>query len=302
MDETLMIEKLAELRDAQLEVWPLARANYESLGFSERRSFRIGALEGALQFNPARKVSTGAPTDAAAIRQRPCFLCGSNRPAEQTSETIVAGWDFLVNPYPIFPLHFTIASVRHVPQGDIPIEMASMAERLPGMTVFFNGAHAGASAPDHLHCQAVRTAELPLMRYLEDGGDIAALPFQVYYDIITPDVSGMIRLHVMTRIGGKDVKSGAEDLSLVNAYMWLGSDGSLRVAIVPRGAHRPSCYTSSDDMPGIMVSPGAIDMAGIIILPRLADFKAMTDADIRKVYSEVALPPVDDSSDSEQND
>ena len=302
MDAANMTADLAELRDCQLESWPMARANYELLGMTERRLFKIGALKGALQFNPARRVSTGAIIDADVISRRPCFLCGSNRPPEQTAEVIVSGWDFLVNPYPIFPLHFTIASDRHIPQMDIPIEMASMAERLPGMTVFFNGAHAGASAPDHLHCQAVMTSELPLMSYLEGGGEISRLPFKVHYDIITPDVSGMIRLHMLTHIGGKDGRTGNDDPLLVNAYMWLGADSRLRVAVVPRAAHRPSCYTAVDETSGFMVSPGAIDMAGVIILPRRNDFEAMTDTNIRDIYSEVALPAIDDSSDIKHND
>lgn len=279
-----MIPQLAEVRDQQLALWPMARANYEALGLTERRPIKIGPLSGALQCNPSRIVSTGARTDTAAIKNRPCFLCASNRPAEQLSEEIINGWDFLINPYPIFPLHFTIASTTHTPQADIPLEMASMAERLPGMTVFFNGAKAGASAPDHMHCQAVLTSELPLMRYLESGADPEALPFKVDYSAIRPDVEGMIRLHMLT-----NSKGGGGDSGLQNAYMWLGEDGVLRVAIVPRRAHRPSCYTSGD-APGFMVSPGAIDMAGVMILPRRSDFESITQADVDEIYSGVAMP------------
>lgn len=285
-----MIPQLAEVRDEQLAAWPLARANYEALAHTERRAINIGSLHGALQCNPARIVSTGARTDAASIGKRPCFLCAANRPPEQLSEEIIPGWEFLVNPYPIFPLHFTIASTQHIPQGDVPLEMASMAERLPGMTVFFNGAKAGASAPDHLHCQTVITSELPLMRYLEEGRNPDALPFKVHYSVIRPDVEGMIRLHLLTNSSGPDSLMGCAESGLVNAYMWIGEDGMLRVAVVPRKAHRPSCYTTGTEA-GYMVSPGAIDMAGVVILPRRADFDSITQADVDKIYSEVALPP-----------
>lgn len=289
-----MIAQLAEVRDYQLALWPEARVRYEALGITERRPFRAGALDCAFQYNPARVVSTGAVTDAESIRRRPCFLCASNRPAEQLSEEIIPGWEFLVNPFPIFPLHFTIASAEHTPQDAIPPEMAAMAERLRGMTVFFNGARAGASAPDHMHCQAVMTSELPLMVYLERGGDTRALPFAVRYSVITPDSLGMKRLMEMLAITGIDTATGRSDRRLLNAYMWIGADGLLRVAVVQRGAHRPSCYPALDSTEsgaGLMVSPGAIDMAGVVILPRRADFDLITEADMMRIYKEVALPP-----------
>lgn len=280
---------LAEARDHQIESWSLARENYAALGVTERRPFTVGALKGAIQFNPARRISTGAKIDSATISRRPCFLCQDNRPTEQLYEEILPGWEFLVNPYPIFPLHFTIAKKDHVAQDAIPLDMASMAEKLPGMTVFFNGARAGASAPDHLHCQAVATFELPLMGFLEKGGNPETLPFKVDYRVITPDAKGMIDLKDIIASKGIDSLTGNPDPGLVNAYMWIGQDGLLRACVVPRSAHRPSFY-SVEQNEGYMVSPGAIDMAGIFVLPREQDFHRMDEEVIRQLYSEVALP------------
>ncbi len=279
-----MINMLMEVRDHQLSQWPMARENYEKLGLTERKDFSIGALHGAFQCNPARVVSTGAKIDKKSIAERPCFLCRTNRPNEQLSEEILPGWEFLINPFPILPLHFTIASVEHRPQESIPLEMASMAEKLPGMTVFFNGAKAGASAPDHLHCQAVMTSELPLMNYLEEGGDPKSWPYQVEYGVITPDDAGMMELKRMTEVKGINKISGKEDADLVNAYFWLGKDGLLRIAVVKRSAHRPSCY------PDLMVSPGAIDMAGIVVLPRKEDYDRITVDDLKNIFAETAIP------------
>lgn len=292
-----MIAMLQELRDRQLEQWPMACANYERLGETLRRSFDVGPLHGAFQYNPARIVSTSAKVDKESIGKRPCFLCAANRPSEQLSEEILPGWEFLINPFPIFPLHFTIAASTHRPQDEIPLEMASMAESLRGMTVFFNGARAGASAPDHLHCQAVATFELPLMRYLEEGGDPALLPFRVDYRVITPDLAGMAALNEISSVKGIDRLTGEADPRLVNAYFWIGADGLLRAAVVRRSAHRPSCYpvggaVEAGSSKSLMVSPGAIDMAGVVVLPRREDFDAISDSDIRLIYSEVALAPV----------
>lgn len=283
------LEQLAEARDYQLERWDLANSNYQALSKVERRSVKFGNFEVFLQFNPTRAVSTGAKIDKSSIASRPCFLCEKNRPEEQVSEEIVPGWDFLVNPYPIFPLHFTIAYRRHVSQGKIPVDMIAMAEQLKGMTVFFNGARAGASAPDHLHCQTVMTSELPLMCYLESGGDPDLLPYKVLYEVITPDERGTESLRKILNTKGIDKHSGHPDAGLLNAYMWIGSDNLLRACIVPRSAHRPSFFTSDIDTEGYMVSPGAIDMAGVIVLPREDDFKRMTVSDLRQMFLEVAL-------------
>lgn len=278
-----MIAILQEVRDHQLAQWPMARENYERLGLTERKAFSLGAMNGAFQFNPARMISTGAKIDKASIESRPCFLCRNNRPTEQLYEEIIPGWEFLVNPFPIFPLHFTIASTEHRPQEAIPLDMAIMAEKMPGMTIFYNGAKAGASAPDHLHCQAVKTSELPLMMYLEKGGDPNKWPFKVDNAVITPDAEGMLELKRMTAIKGINKTDGKPDADLVNAFFWLGSDGLLRIAVVPRSAHRPDCY------PELMVSPGAIDMTGIVIMPRKEDFERITTTDIKDIYSQTAL-------------
>lgn len=287
ISEVSVIEALAELRDYQLESWPMANSNYDALVNVERKTAKIGGFESYLQFNPARAVSTGAKIDAASIKARPCFLCRSNRPKEQLSEEILPGWEFLVNPYPIFPLHFTIAYAEHAPQDRVPLEMASIAEKLPGMTIFFNGARAGASAPDHLHLQAVMTSELPFLTYLEKGGAAEALPVNVEHFVITPDAEGMRLLAAIPDIKGWDIMTGREDPGLVNVYMWIGKNGLLNVAVVRRSAHRPKCYVD-DAGRGYMISPGAIDMVGVVILPRREDFEKISDEELTEIFSEVS--------------
>lgn len=286
--------------DSQLATWPLARTNYQALGKTERHSFEIGDLTVGIQCNPARIVSTGAKIDAATLAKRPCFLCAENRPPEQVPLEIVEGWELLLNPYPIFPTHFTIVSAKHCPQEGFPLEMVDMAEKLKGMTIFFNGSKAGASCPDHKHCQAVMTHELPLMLLVErshrlslsdSGAKHVATPEELGIDapfrfvsvIITPDVNGMENLaKIEETIGKKCIEEG-----LVNIFVWIDSEGLLRIVGVPRKAHRPSCYGSDADQ--FLVSPGCIDMAGVIITPRREDFDRLTLADVRRIYSEVAF-------------
>lgn len=286
--------------DSQLATWPLARQNYQALGKTERRQIQLGDLTVGIQHNPARIVSTGAKTDARTIAERPCFLCKGNRPAEQVPVEFVDGWELLLNPFPIFPTHFTIASKSHQPQAGFPLDMVEMAEKLPGHTVFFNGKQAGASCPDHLHCQAVKTQELPLMRLVEeshlpqsDGKNewrIATssslgldVPFGFISIIVTPDLEGMKILADIEGIVGKEYVGEG----LVNVLEWIDNKGFLRIVVIPRRAHRPSCYGSGKDQR--LISPGCIDMAGVIITPRREDYDTLTESQIRQIYKECGI-------------
>lgn len=271
------IEEAKDFIEWQLSVWPEAAARYDALGKVERLPFRVGRLRGAVQFNPARAVSTMADVTEKGVSARPCFLCAANRPQVQEAIPITAGWSMLLNPFPIFPFHFTIASDSHTPQLPDVGAMVAMAEKMPSMAVFFNGASAGASAPDHLHMQAVSVAELPLLREVEesvdgshsvlmnieagDGCSVEAWPFAFRTAVIRPDRAGSHVLSDMLK---------PVDNKLINIYVWIGEGGELRILEIPRKAHRPPLYT--DPSSPLLVSPGAIDMAGVLIAVRREDF------------------------------
>lgn len=286
---------MIEYIDAQLAEWPLARENYQALGKTERRSMQLGDLTVGIQHNPARIVSTAAKTDAKTLAERPCFLCKKNRPPQQVGMEIAEGWELLLNPYPIFPTHFTIVSKNHKPQEGFPLDMVTMAEKLPGHTVFFNGKRAGASCPDHLHCQAVKTHELPLMQLIEkrhslDAGRVSSseslgldVPFGFTSIIITPDLDGMSELaRIEDSIGREYISEGR-----LNAFVWIDDNGLLRICAVPRNMHRPSCYGSDEGQ--YLISPGCIDMTGVIIAPIKKDYDTLTEEDIRKIYKECGI-------------
>lgn len=295
----LTTEDINCIIEAELSGWPLARENFMRLREASRKCLRLGSLTGGAQFNPGRIRSTGAAVDRKSIESRPCFLCASNRPAQQHAIPWTDGWDLLVNPYPILPVHFTIASTDHRPQLSVPADMAAMAEAAPDLVFFFNGAHAGASAPDHMHVQAVLKSELPLMRLIEEYHPTrcaaavsseqfgSELPFHFISAVISPDTNGMRTLARICASFGI-ASDGQKDPGLVNAYFWIGDTGLLRAAIVPRKAHRPSCYSTTPGR-GMTVSPGAIDMAGLLILPRREDFDRMDEDKARAIYAEVAF-------------
>lgn len=305
--ETFDTERINSIIEKQLAAWPEAKENYLRLHETERKRLQIGDVTFAAQWNPGRIKSTGAKVDAATVASRACFLCAANRPKEQVPIKLMEGWELLVNPYPIFPVHFTIVSERHRPQDEIPIEMAAMAEAMPSLAIFFNGARAGASAPDHAHVQAVLKQELPLLRIAEELHPAARagfttsremeeesdkkLPFYFVSAVITPDLEGMHTLAHIPDICGIDKKTHMGDKGLVNAFFWMGDDGLLRALVVPRGKHRPECY-STEPGSGMTVSPGAIDMAGIMILPRREDFDSIDADTAARIYEEVSSEPL----------
>ena len=54
----------------------------------------------------------------------------------------------------------------------------------------------------------------------------------------------------------------------------------------------PKCY-SAEAGKQMLVSPGTLDMAGIIVTPRKEDFEKISTEDIRQILQEVGLPRED---------
>ena len=59
--------------------------------------------------------------------------------------------------------------------------------------------------------------------------------------------------------------------------------------MIPRSKHRPECYSAEDESQRL-ISPGALDMAGVVVTVRPEDFEQMTAEEINQIISEVGLP------------
>ena len=257
---------LVEFFDTQIKEWELADKNFKALKNVKKKYFKIEDLEGFIQFNPFRAVSTLAKVDKEEIKKRECFLCKHNRPSEQKAIEIIQGWELLINPFPILPYHFTIAGKNHIPQKFDSDTGYKLAEALPGMVVFYNDDGAGASAPDHIHFQAVPQDSLPLIQLLKKQKDKLSFPNLPYY--------------IET-----DIKSN-ENIPR-NIFIWKQED-EVRLISIPRKKHRPSLfYLNSPERRA--VSPGAIDMAGVIVTPFEEDFNSLSLKDIKDIYHEVSF-------------
>ena len=307
----------------ELQQWQAAAERYEALSRSvQTRELPLGETTLTVQWNPARMVSTGADISHKALQQRPCFLCDSHRPKEQHKLMTAKHFQVLVNPYPILPQHLTIPMRRHTPQSiysNFGI-MRQMAWDMPQLMVFYNGPLCGASCPDHMHLQAGSRGIVPLERdwtmyekglrklypltgeqtaTMEESGNVGsrcglyllegyACPALVIRSLPAESDSLLCQ-----RVYKALPVVGDETEPRMNVVCWRQEGGSGRpdeiVTIVfPRAKHRPDCYYA-EDADRLMISPGALDMCGLLIAPRQEDFMAMTAQRAQAILQEVTL-------------
>lgn len=276
----------------QLAQWPMAAANFEALRRVETRTMEYRGRNFAVQHNPARIASTGAKVADGNAGPRPCLLCKANRPAEQLSFGLDHGYELLVNPFPIFPVHFTIPTLDHTPQQLIACgraeRMAHMAEfamNLPGLALFYNGARCGASAPDHFHFQAVEASRMPLLDWATDGRQ---LPFNVInFSATTPPEA---EAKLLEAIAPLPRRTGGDEPDINVICRADGISGGVQICVIPRKAHRPDFFGSAEGQ--ILVSPASVDLAGTIILPRPEDFHAaFTPERLEALLAQTVFPP-----------
>ncbi len=293
-------DSLAEFFDRQLQLWPDAAKRYEALGGVRMKSVGCGIY---LQYNPSRAVSTAANVDAASLATRPCFLCAANRPAEQVAEPLLGTLELLVNPFPILPLHFTLPAREHTPQVLRPMyaDMLHLAREWPLMALFYNGAKCGASAPDHAHLQAVPRENVPLVNgsmsaLLQPGEPLCSIDDAHIYNvtgyavpffmIVSNKVSHSVAL--FERLLAAMPVVGDEPEPRMNVIVTGGPSGEYVTILLPRERHRPACY-SAQGAQQRLVSPGTLDMAGLMVTPRECDFDNITADEAVAMLREVAM-------------
>ena len=283
----------------QMEKWADARHRFRDLKHVETHQL---SDQLKVQWNPARIVSTGAKIDKKTLGDRPCFLCDKNRPKEQISKQIDERFLLLVNPFPILPIHFTIPARKHQPQSIYKNygEMHRFLSLHSELMVFYNGPKCGASAPDHLHFQAGTSGILPLQanwqRLSRNLTDIISLnddeKIALIHDFVVPafviisksedsDEALFQRLYKSMPVRGDETEP------MMNIIAWRKGDEYISV-VIPREKHRPEAYFAEGDAL-MMVSPGALDMSGLIITPREEDFRKLTEESATAILQECGV-------------
>lgn len=293
------------LFNSQLNSWELMKKNYEALKNVQTKSFWFDGFKLKVQFNPERMKSTSADVDEKSVKNRECFLCIKNLPEEQKGIILDNNFLMLCNPYPIFPQHFTIASLNHIPQ-EISESFSEFLEitRLlsPRYTLVYNGPACGASAPDHLHFQAGTKNFIPIENDIQqlknDFGELVQEDEFIISSFIDDGLRKLILIEsteqkMIENSFGKILKayeklSKTESEPMMNLLCNYDKEFGWSLIIFLRSKHRPECFYK-DDPDKILISPAAIDLGGVVVTPREEDFVRLDKELLGQIFREVSL-------------
>lgn len=295
---------MSKLYVQQTSSWPQFSAAADALENVRTREIERNGLSVKLQFNPARIISTAVSIDRKSRHERPCFLCIDNLPKAQKGILYRHNFLILCNPYPILKRHYTLSHIKHMPQSfsnHIDDFLHFAKDISPDYNVFYNGPLAGASAPDHQHFQALPTGLLPFETELHKNRTrhlIKSLDGNLLFTMALPGRQVII-------VEGKSIERLTDVLmTIINRFkmaistlsepimnllcFYLGH--AWQVIIFLRRKHRPDVYyLQGEDR--ILVSPGLVEMGGLMITPIEKDFCTLDAEMIEDIYKEVSLDP-----------
>ncbi len=293
------------LFELQCKDWKLCRDNYKQLKNVKVKKFQFDGYSIKAQFNPGRIISTSAKVDPKSIQERKCFLCEQNLPQEQKGILYKDEYLILINPFPIFPVHFTLTHKIHQPQRiyDTFAYLVDFSKDLSKhFSVIYNGPRCGASAPDHLHFQAGNKFFMPI----DDEADLIANEYgSIVIDSETLKIQTVddglrkfmlfesIEKNLLIESFNKFYKVYSElmqetDEPLMNIISFYDNDFGWRIIVFLRARHRSHHYFEEGENK-LLVSPAAIDLGGVCIFPREEDFNRIDKQLIEEVFKEVFI-------------
>jgi hypothetical protein len=291
-----------ELLARQKEAWPLVAAGYDALRYVRERELKCRGFSVHVQHNPGRIKSTLADVGEKSVAGRACFLCPVNLPGEQKGILYRNSYLILCNPMPVFSSHFTISHLDHRPQdlaGTVATLLDLVCDFGPGFLILYNGPRCGASAPDHLHFQAVPSGLMPIEREIRAeqrasgkwvGGVSVHQPRGLGREVVIlegPEPAAVgDALHALVQ-GLKDVL--LTDLEPMMNLICIREEHTYRVLVFPRAKHRPDAFYLEGNG-CLAISPAVVEMGGIMVTPLEKDFERLDSACVEQIFNEVSLP------------
>ncbi|MEK6405570.1 MAG: DUF4922 domain-containing protein [Acidobacteriota bacterium] len=300
--------RVAALIDQQCDTWPVLGEGRDAFAQIETKRVALDECEVIVQHNARRIRSTAASVDKASVENRRCFLCAENLPSEEKG--IAYGDDLIIlcNPFPVLDRHLSIVHREHVPQqieGNVEPLLSLAADLGSSYFVLYNGPECGASAPDHLHLQACSRAILPIEENLFKDEPVLAEDCSYCeetarntFELFT--LGGCGRSVVVFRGGNPEevahwvyevIRELAEQtdrseplINIICTYdpkLWT-------VYLFPRVRHRPASFYAEGES-RLVVSPGAIDMAGVVVVPEREHFEKIDGRRLAAIFSEVSM-------------
>ncbi len=301
----ILAEQMDAMFSRELALGERAFVNYAALEKVERRAMPVDGLDAVLFFNPGRVASVMAQVDEASLRRRPCFLCPEGIGPEQLTLDwqAPAGNDYWirVNPFPIFHRHFTISIARHARQqiDGHYADLLALSQQAQEYLFFYNGPMCGASAPDHMHFQAIPAGNLPVERMVRrgdglrmagkrDGVVISRLERYAgcAFVLSSTDAPALERVFAcLVSLG--EIQTEREWEPRMNLLSWYGPGGWTTVVFF-RAESRPACFWSEDPAEQILISPGAVEMAGVAIVASRDSFDKIDAPRLGEIIREVS--------------
>ena len=317
-----LFEKITEMFSRELEFRGRAFVNYGALDQVEVKDMTINGFPAKLFFNPARVRSVMADVSPEALQKRACFLCPDG--LEPLQLTTI--WDsptgqtyyIRVNPFPIFNHHFTISSAIHERQTFAPHmeSMLHLAQAMPEMSIFYNGPMCGASAPDHMHFQAVPRHSMPIEDHFDTNYANAVL---VQESDLQSHLAALDKVLSMASIPENASQTGSLTAGASRTKEWeprwniiswyepaqqvdgvppigrpnglldasLSDIGKFNTIVFFRKESRPQCFFAPEEE-RILFSPGTVEMGGVGIVANRESFERITPEVLRSMILEVA--------------
>ena len=304
-----LFEEITRMFSRELELRGRAFVNYGALKEVEVKDMTIDGFPAKLFFNPARVRSVMADVSPEALQKRACFLCPDG--LEPLQLTTV--WDsptgqtyfIRVNPFPIFNHHFTISSSIHERQTFAPHmeSMLHLAQEMPEMSIFYNGPMCGASAPDHMHFQAVPRHSMPIEDHFDTNYANAVL---VQEPDLQSHLATLEKVLSMASIPENASQTGSLTAGASHTEEWeprwniiswyepasspnslIASSPKFNTIVFFRRESRPQCFFAPENE-RILFSPGTVEMGGIGIVANRESFDRITPEILRSMIQEVA--------------
>jgi hypothetical protein len=305
-DFSSLVEALINYQTAN---WPLLLESIQALAQASTKKIPLGHFDVFAQCNPKRITSTAARVDQASIQQRPCFLCDQNLPPEEKGLAYGQELVILCNPFPILKRHLSIVHRLHIEQaiaGRLEVMLDLAQDLSPEFFILYNGPQCGASAPDHLHLQACSRDGLPLENHVAmiqahpergvrrreilraDGVELFALEnYHVNVLIYRGSDREMLAKWVYRTIEILAELTDKRPEPLINVIVTF-DDPNWTISLFPRAKHRPACYYAEGD-DKLLVSPGATDLAGCLVVPAEEHFRKIDPQAVKQIFSEVTI-------------
>ena len=301
--------QISDMFSRELASHGRAFVNYQALSGVEVKDMTIDGFPAKLFFNPARVRSVMADVSPEALQKRACFLC----PDGVEEHQLTHNWDsptgqtyfIRVNPFPIFNHHFTISSAIHERQTFAPHmeSMLHLAQAMPEMSIFYNGPMCGASAPDHMHFQAVPRHSMPIEDHFSTNYANAVL---VQESDLQSHLAALEKVLSMASIPENASQTGSLTAGASHTEEWeprwniiswhepasspnslIASSPKFNTIIFFRRESRPQCFFAPENE-RILFSPGTVEMGGVGIVANRESFDRITPEVLRTMIQEVA--------------